>query len=155
MKHYRPIVPQAMSQYCYLPALIILPMAPPPLFFFSQAHAHMMHTHIHTFSLSLSLSLSHTHTHTRTHTNTLTQTHCLSLSHTRAYAHTHTHTHVLVKGTRFTEVPWPIGSSGRHKGRFSRDSLPAFSARGHRQQVRHGQGCPSHKWSWMNCKGRK
>ena len=40
----------------------------------------------------------------------------------------------------FTSVPWPIGSSGWHEGRFSRDSLPVFSAGGHCEQFWHGQG---------------
>ena len=37
---------------------------------------------------------------------------------------------------------WPIGSSGGHEGRFSRDLLPVFSAGGPCEQFWHGQGCP-------------
>ena len=34
---------------------------------------------------------------------------------------------------------WVVGG---HEGRFSRDPLPVFSAGGHFEQFRHGQGCP-------------
>ena len=37
---------------------------------------------------------------------------------------------------------WPIGSSGGHEGRFSRDLLPVFSAGGPFEQFWHGQICP-------------
>ena len=38
---------------------------------------------------------------------------------------------------------WPIGSSGGHEGRFSRDLLPACSAGGPYEQFWHRQGCQS------------
>ena len=43
---------------------------------------------------------------------------------------------------QFSSVPWQIGSSGEHEGRFSGDPLPVFSAGGRREQFWHGQGCP-------------
>ena len=36
----------------------------------------------------------------------------------------------------------PTGSTGRRDGRFSRDPLPVFSARGHLEQFWNGQGRP-------------
>ena len=44
--------------------------------------------------------------------------------------------------TQFSSVFLLIGSSGGHHGRFSRDSLPVFSAGGPCEQFWHGQGCP-------------
>ena len=44
-------------------------------------------------------------------------------------------------GCRFRSVPCPVGSSGGHEGRFSRDPLPVFSARGSCEQFWHGQAC--------------
>ena len=38
--------------------------------------------------------------------------------------------------------PCPIGSSGRHEGRFSRDPPPVCSARRPCEQFWHGKGCP-------------
>ena len=45
---------------------------------------------------------------------------------------------------QFSSIPWPIGSSGRHDSRFSRDplQLPVFSVRSHCEQFWPGQGCP-------------
>ena len=42
----------------------------------------------------------------------------------------------------FSSVRWPIGSSGGHKGWFSRDPLLDFSAGGPCKQLWHWQGCP-------------
>ena len=39
-------------------------------------------------------------------------------------------------------MPLTIGSSGLHKGRFSRYPVPVFSAGGHCYQFWHGQGRP-------------
>ena len=75
----------------------------------------------------------------------------------------------------FSSVPWPIGSSGGHKGRFSRDPLLVFSAGGPCQKLWHWQGyvhslvlsiqhssadhsiihpprCPE-GWFWRGCHG--
>ena len=35
----------------------------------------------------------------------------------------------LLSAVKFSSVPWPIGSSGEHEGRFSRDPLPVFFCR--------------------------
>ena len=40
-----------------------------------------------------------------------------------------------------SSVPWPIGSSGGHEGRFCRDPHPAFSTGGPYEQFLDGQGC--------------
>ena len=45
-------------------------------------------------------------------------------------------------GPQFSSVPRPLGSSGGHERRFSRDPLPFFSAGGPCEQFWHGQGCP-------------
>ena len=42
----------------------------------------------------------------------------------------------------FSSIPWLLGSSGGHEGRFGRDPLPVFSAGDHCEQVWHGQECP-------------
>ena len=42
---------------------------------------------------------------------------------------------------KFSSVPWPIGSSRRHVGRFSRDPLPVFAAGDPCEQFWHGQIC--------------
>ena len=54
------------------------------------------------------------------------------------------HVHWLKKKFeyQFTSVPWLIGSSRGHEGRFSRYSLPVFPAGGPCEQFWHGQGCP-------------
>ena len=43
---------------------------------------------------------------------------------------------------QFSSVLWPIGSSGGHEGRFSRDPLPVLSAGGPYEQFLHEQICP-------------
>ena len=43
---------------------------------------------------------------------------------------------------QFSSIPWPIGSSGGHDGRFSRDPPPVSSAGGPCEQLWHGQECP-------------
>ena len=43
---------------------------------------------------------------------------------------------------QFSSVSWPSGSSGGHRGWFSRDPLPVFSVGGHWEQFWRGQGCP-------------
>ena len=49
---------------------------------------------------------------------------------------------VCFSSVQFCSVPWPIGSSGGHEGRLSRDPLPVFSAEGPCEQFWHGQICP-------------
>ena len=44
----------------------------------------------------------------------------------------------FVQKVQFSSVPWQIGSSGGHDGRFSRDSLPAFLQRAN--VIRSGMG---------------
>ena len=48
----------------------------------------------------------------------------------------------LFDEVQFSSVPRPIGSSGGHEGRFSRASLPVFSAGGPSEQFWHWQRCP-------------
>ena len=48
----------------------------------------------------------------------------------------------VVLFSQFSSVSWPIGSSTGHEGRFSRDSLPIFSAGGPCEQF----------WQWPGCR---
>ena len=47
------------------------------------------------------------------------------------FALTHRHSRVCSCLVLFSSVSWPIGSSGGHEGRFSRNLLPVLSAGGH------------------------
>ena len=47
-----------------------------------------------------------------------------------------------ISSVQFSSVLWPIGSSGEHEGRFSRDPPPVFSAGGPCEQFWYGQECP-------------
>ena len=49
---------------------------------------------------------------------------------------------MTVSANQFSSVPRPIGSSGGHEERFSRDPLPVFPAGGYCEQFWHGQGSP-------------
>ena len=49
---------------------------------------------------------------------------------------------VVQFSTVCSSVPWLIGLSVGYEGRFSRDSLPVFSAGGPCEQFRHEKGCP-------------
>ena len=51
-------------------------------------------------------------------------------------------TSLKFSSVQFNSVPCQIWSSGGHEGRFSRDPLPVFSARGPCEKVWNGQGCP-------------
>ena len=75
----------------------------------------------------------HTHTHTHTHTNCLTKQSRIAPKPKTP----HSFVSPIIK---FISVPKPIGSLGGHKGRFSRDPLPVFSAGGPCEQFQHG--CP-------------